>query len=195
MDMCVFDSQNDLLLALRAGNAAAFSHIYEKYAPILIDYAAERLQSLDEAHDMIHDLFVQLWEKKEQLEIKHSFKAFLFVCLKRRMVDHYRKNSYKRLYAERLQTLSTIISYAPDSYLEAKETQRLIDSSLLEMPSKVREIYLLSREEHLSNKEIASRLQISEQTVKNQLYTAMSILRREFRRIAIFILPFIFVSF
>lgn len=183
--MDVFTSDQELVAEFRLGNEKAFSLLYRQYVPMLIDYASTRLESLDEANDMIHDLFVQLWETREQLEIKHSFKAFLFFCLKRRILNHYRKNNNKQLYAEQLQVLAQSFSHSPETYLEVKELQNMVENTLLEMTAKVREIYLLSREEHLSNKEIAERLHISEQTVKNQLSTAITILRRRFRNIGI----------
>lgn len=168
----------ELFNDFRRGNDDAFSQLYYRYAEKLIAYASSKLESLDEAHDLIHDLFVYLWEKRERIEIKQSVKAYLFLALNRRILNHYRANSYKVSYAEQLQKMEQQYFFGPDSYAEAKEVQYVVNDAIEAMPNRVREIYLLSREAHLSNNEIAKRLNISEQTVKNQLSTALAIIRR-----------------
>ena len=178
-------ADQELLAFLRQGNSDAFAEIYRKFAPALLDYMAIRIDNLEDASDIIHDIFVQLWETRAELEIKHSFKAYLFFCVKRRILNYYRKNHNKQLYAQRLQLLADSFVDSPDARLEAKELGDMVQKILSEMPKKVREIYLLSREQHLSIKEIAVSLNISEQTVKNQLYTATSILKSKFRNAGI----------
>lgn len=192
------DSVEDIQLfnAFRLGDDTAFASLYQRYAPELIDYASSRLESLDEARDVIQDLFVYLWEKRQELEIKQSVKGYLFLGLNRRILNHYRKNNYRVSYANQLKAMEEQYFFGPDSYVEAKEVQHMVTDTLETMPNKVREIYLLSREEHLSNLEIAERLNISEQTVKNQLSTAMAILRKSMKRIALLIpLSFLYLLF
>ncbi|SEM00078.1 RNA polymerase sigma-70 factor, ECF subfamily [bacterium A37T11] len=179
--MDVFTSDEELLTSFRQGDEKAFSMVYHQHAGVLIDYAASRLESFDEAKDMIHDLFIQLWEARENLQLKHSFKAFLFFCLKRRILNYYRQHNSRSVYAERLKVLASSFSPGADTYVEAKEVKELLDNTLENMSGRVREIYLMSREEYLSNKEIALKLNLSEQTVKNQLYTATLILKEKFR--------------
>lgn len=177
----------------KSGNDEAFSTLYEIYAEKLLVYASTKLSSLDEARDLVHDLFVHLWEKRAQIDIQQSVKGYLFWSLNRRILNHYRRNSYQTQYADQLRKMEEQFFFGPDRYVEAKEIQSQIDEAVSLMPNKVREIYLLSREEHLSNAEIADRLNISQQTVKNQLSTAMSIIRKSIRY-AILLFNILFLS-
>lgn len=181
------DSAGDIQLfnAFRKGDDTAFAALYQRYAPVLVEYAAKRLTSLDEARDLIQDLFVYVWERRNEVEINQSVKAYLFLGLNRRIINHYRKDTYRSRYADQLKTMEEHFFFGPDAYVEAKEMQRIVSDTLDDMPRKVKEIYLLSREEHLSNTQIAERLGISEQTVKNQLSTAVTMLRKRLKLIGI----------
>lgn len=170
----------DILLfnSFKKGNDDAFAQLYAKFVEDLVGYASTKLEYLDEAHDIIHDLFVYVWEKRADIYIKHSVRAYLFWLLNKRIINHYRSNSYKAIYADQLKRMEQQYFLAPDSFVEAKEIQHMVDRAVQSMSDKVREIYLLSREDHLTNAEIAKQLNLSEQTVKNQLSTAMSIIRK-----------------
>ncbi|WP_437918046.1 RNA polymerase sigma factor [Sphingobacterium sp. LRF_L2] len=185
-------TDNLLFQHFKEGNDQAFVQLYNKYIEALMGYAATKLESLDEAHDLIHDLFVYIWEKREEINIKQSVGAYLFWLLNRRVINHYRKNSYRSSYAAQLKRMEEQYFLAPDSFVEAKEVQSMIDGAVKSMSAKVREIYLLSREDHLTNAQIAQKLNISEQTVKNQLSTAMSIIRKMVKHAAIFVISFPF---
>ncbi len=188
------DSAEDIELfnAFRRGDDAAFALLYQQYAPVLVDYAAKRLTSLDEAQDLIQDLFVYIWERRSALDINQSVKAYLFLGLNRRIINHYRKDAYRSRYADQLKAMEERFFFGPDAFLEAKEMQRIVSDTLDGMPKKVQEIYRLSREEHLSNAEIAKRLGISEQTVKNQLSTAVTLLRKRLKLIGIVVVGGLF---
>ncbi|GAA4785147.1 RNA polymerase sigma-70 factor [Olivibacter ginsenosidimutans] len=170
-------NEHDLVLQLQQGDSEAFTHIYRLYAHRLTAFASSKLNSLEEARDVIHDIFVQLWEQRMAMTPNKGLEPLLFTIARNRIVDHIRKNSTQESYAQRLKQL-TVLYHSPDQLLEAKDVQQIIASAVDEMPKRVREIYQLSREEHLSIAEIAQKLQLSEQTVKNQLNTALNLLRK-----------------
>ncbi|MDN3582628.1 RNA polymerase sigma factor [Mucilaginibacter flavus] len=185
--MGIYQSKTDLQLIhlLKDGDEAAFEEIYTRYAENLAGFAASKLFRLEDARDIIHDLFVKLWEDRLQLEIKADLKSYLFVATRYRVIDHIRKNITREDYSVMVQSLQT--SFWPDAHqqLEAKELKRTVDESLNDLSPRVREVYQLSREQHLSIPEIAQQLNISEQTVKNQLTTALAVLRKSLPFIAI----------
>ena len=170
-------NEHDLIHKLQQGDSCAFAEIYELYAPRLTAFASSKLASLEEAKDVIHDVFVYLWEQRTSIAITKDLGALLFTITRNRIIDHIRKNSSHEAYALQLKQLS-VLYHGPDQLLEAKDVQELIAVAVAEMPKRVREIYQLSREEHLSIPEIANKLQLSEQTVKNQLSTALNLLRK-----------------
>ncbi|MVZ62594.1 RNA polymerase sigma factor [Sphingobacterium humi] len=178
----------------KSGNDDAYQCIYQKYVKVLVQYAAQRVESLEEAKDLIHDLFTNIWEKRQEIDVKYSLKAYLYSSLNKRIINHYRKNSYKTAYSNHLIKMDHQFYQGPDSFVEYKELQDLIEKAKSKMPPKVREIYLLSKEANLSHKEISEQLNISEQTVKNQLNTAMNIIRTVVRRvILLWLTTFIFM--
>jgi RNA polymerase sigma-70 factor (ECF subfamily) len=98
--------------------------------------------------------------------------------IRHRIVDKIRKNITREEYASAVQSLAAFYSEDAGKQLEAKELRQTIDRSLNELSPRIKEIYKLSREEGLSNREIAEKLKLSEQTVKNQLSAALKHLRQ-----------------
>jgi RNA polymerase sigma-70 factor (family 1) len=170
-------NEKELLEELLLNGEKAFTAIYELYAPSLINFTAARVASLDEARDIIHDLFVHLWEERASIVITHSLRAFLFAAVRYRIIDHIRKNITRREYAEKLQALDTGMEANDAQAIETKDLHQAIEKAIGEWPPRVREIYRLSRQQHRSIAEIADELQLSPQTVKNQLTTALGLLR------------------
>jgi len=177
------EHEKELIQSFLSGDEQAFTAIYERYAPSLISYTAARLASLEEARDIIHDLFVHLWEEREALVITHSLKALLFSAVRYRIIDHIRKHMTRRAYAERLRTLQTGWGESDQEEAETRDLHRNLEKAIDELPPRVRQIYRLSRQQHLTIPEIAEELQLSQQTVKNQLTTALSLLRSFLQRL------------
>lgn len=156
----------------------AFAEIYGRYAEQLVEFASSKLFSLQDARDIIHDLFVKLWEDRKQLQVNRNLKAYLFILVRYRIVDKIRKNITREEYASMIQALSTSHETTIEQQIAAKELQQNIEKSLDKLSPRVKEIYLLSREQNRSIPDIAKQLQLSEQTVKNQLTVALKHLRQ-----------------
>ncbi|MDR3693005.1 RNA polymerase sigma-70 factor [Mucilaginibacter sp.] len=182
-------SDDQLVALLKKGDQQAFAEIYRRYAESLAGFAASKLFNLDDARDILQDMFVKLWESREQLHITSNLQSYLYAIIRHRIIDKIRKNITREEYASALQSLAAFFQPGSDKQLEAKEMQQAIQHSLNQLPARVKEIYKLSREEGLSNPEIAQKLNLSEQTVKNQLSTALRHLRKSLMRIS----PVIFI--
>ncbi|HTN08003.1 RNA polymerase sigma-70 factor [Agriterribacter sp.] len=178
-------SDTKLLQSLKSGDQSAFNALYELYAASLTGYAASRVASLEEARDIIHDLFVYIWDERENIAITTSFKSFLFAAVRYRIIDHIRKNITRREYAEMTQRLTNDFINNAEDELTAKNLNQTIELAVNNLPLRTKEIYRLSRHHQLAVKEIACQLHLSEQTVKNQLTTALSYLRASLERLAI----------
>lgn len=178
--MKAYDTLTDLQLIglLKKDREAAFAEIYRRYAESLTGFASSKLFSMEDAQDVIHDLFVKLWEDRKQLHITSSLKNYLFTITRYRIIDKIRRNITREEYAAMLQSLANNWQPDVDQQIAVKELQQTIENSLSELPPRVREIYRLSREESLTVSEIAEKLELSEQTVKNQLSTALTHLKK-----------------
>ncbi len=181
-----------LLQRLQAGDEQAFSEIYSLFAAELIAFTTARISSLEEARDIIHDLFVYIWEERADLTIKISFRSFLFAAARYRIIDHIRFKDVRKKYTDKLTSLPTPYNSALESELDAKELNQVLSAAVNELSPRVQEVYRLSRNEHLSIRDIAIRLNRSEQTVKNQLSTAIAQLRVLLEKTVILILVFLF---
>ncbi|HEY0245281.1 MAG TPA: RNA polymerase sigma-70 factor [Mucilaginibacter sp.] len=174
-----------LIRLLKEDSETAFAEIYKRYAKSLADFTASKLFNLEDAQDIIHDLFVRLWEDRKQLNITSNLKTYLFTIARYRIIDKIRKNVTRQEYSDMLQSLSSAYQSSIEQEITSKELQQTILKSLNQLSPKVKEIYILSREENLSISEIATKLQLSEQTVKNQLSTALAHLRKSLSGISV----------
>jgi RNA polymerase sigma-70 factor (family 1) len=178
----------ELTHLLKGDDETAFAEIYRRYAKSLADFAASKLSNLEDAQDIIHDIFVKLWEDRERLQITSNLKTYLFTLTRHRIIDKIRRNITREEYAAMLQSLTNAYQPSIEQQIAVKELQQTIENSLNQLSPRVKEIYQLSREENLSIPEIAEKLQLSEQTVKNQLSTALSHLRKSVSAISVSIL-------
>ncbi|MDR3715262.1 MAG: RNA polymerase sigma-70 factor [Puia sp.] len=167
-----------LVVLLKKDDGAAFAEIYRRYASGLADFAGSRLFGLEDARDIIHDLFVALWERRKTISVTGNLSAYLFAAVRYRVIDQIRKNITREEYAQAVQALSTDGADTTGQTLAAKELEQALADSVSQLSPAVREVYRLSREENLSTQDIALKLSRSEQTVKNQLSTALQHLRK-----------------
>lgn len=178
--MTAYPSLTDLQLIdlLHEDSEEAFTEIYRRYAERLAGFAAAKLYNLDDARDVIHDLFVGFWLERKSLIIHQTLEGYLFMKVRSRIIDKIRKNITREEYAKVLAGLKVSREPEVDQKIAVKELEKTIEQALEELSPRVKEIYRLSRESNLSIKEIADRLQLSEQTVKNQLTVALKHLRQ-----------------
>lgn len=195
--MAAYNSLSDLQLAdlLKEDDEAAFAEIYRRYADNLTGFASSKLYSLEDSRDVIHDVFVKLWEERKQLKVDRSLEAFLFTLIRYRIIDKIRRNITREDYAEMILALRINYESGIEQQIAAKEIRQHIDHTLEKLSPRVREIYCLSREDDLSIAEIAVKLNLSEQTVKNQLTFALKHLRESLTKLSvtalIVVLPFL----
>jgi RNA polymerase sigma-70 factor (family 1) len=179
----------ELLNRLKGGDKFAYLKMYDHYAPVLLNYAASRLTDVNDAADLVHDVFLQVWLSREQIK---EIKPYLYTLLRNRIIDYVRKNSVRTVYANMLQALESEPEYNMENKLEAKEMQSIIDQAISELPERTREIFKLNRIEGLSIKQIAELLNISEQTVKNQLGNAKNQLRKVTKGFSLLVILYLF---
>jgi RNA polymerase sigma-70 factor (ECF subfamily) len=172
-------SDEELVERMSRSAQAAFAEIYRRYAGKLAGFAGSKLYNLDDAKDILQDIFVKLWENREQLVITSSLQSYLYTIVRHRVVDKIRKNITREEYASVARSFEAFHTESPEQITELRELKATINHSVDEMSPRLREIYKLSREQGLSNSEIASKLSLSEQTVKNQLSTALKLLRQD----------------
>ena len=182
-----------LIDRLIADEPDAFEAVYKRYAGDLLSYASQKLSSLEEARDIVQDIFLKLYERRNKLVIEGSLRAYLFAALKYKIIDHIRKYHHKKYYAELLRSVPDHTSNPVLNSLIFNDLNDMVERALHDLPSRTQETFLLSRREHLSIREIAAYMDVSERTVKNQLTTALKRLRPLLTKIVSFgMLLFVF---
>lgn len=165
----------ELMERLREGDDLALKLIYDKYWTQLYTSAYNMLHDQPACEDIIQDLFINLWNKREQIEIKASLKSYLFASVRYEVYRQVRHGSVREEIFENIQDrLQTPSEYGN---IEHRELLSFVNSIVNNLSEKCKVVYKLSREEQLSHKEIASKLSISPKTVENHLNKALRQLR------------------
>lgn len=163
---------------IRNGDAEAFDEVYDRYWLKLYAEAARRVRSEDDAKDVVQDLFITLWEKRESIEIRNSLAAYLFTAIRNRILNYIKANIVKGDYLDTLAATIHRFDHPADAQAISDDMDSFIDQWINHLSPRVKQIFMLSRRENLSIREIAQKLSLSDQTVKNQLGKAVSDLRR-----------------
>ena len=173
-------TDEQLIISLRKGDAAAFTEIYERYWNRLLVYTMRVIRQQNDAEDIVQELFVSIWRRRDVLDIEHALSTYLYNSVRYLAFRYIEKNSR---YSDHLQRLAARIAGEEvngpglEAEIFGRELEEKIDQLIQQLPEKMQEVFILSRRHHLSYKEIADRLSISEETVRKQVYKALQILR------------------
>jgi RNA polymerase sigma-70 factor (family 1) len=170
-------SDLELILLWQQGNDSAFEAIYKKYALSLLAQAMRKTNDRVIAEEMVHNTFITLYKHKKDAARLHSVGAYLCTILKNKILDHYKHESVVRKYSAFAANRPAKEEPSIETLVEVKELEALLMDNIEKLPPQCKRIFKLSRLEYLSNKEIAARLQISENTVEQQMRKALRILR------------------
>lgn len=180
---------DELLLRLvqQDDDQAAFAELYSRYWEHLLDVGFQRLKSVEAAEEVVQEVFVQLYTRRKQITLVSSLTAYLNAALKYHVFNLYRSQQIHHKYMETCLQDSFVSQQTPYDQLNYKELNEKIQGATMLMPQKCREVFFLSRYEHLPQQAIASRLGIALSTVKKHLTKALRILRAELYRRDLFI--------
>lgn len=170
-------SDYDLTTLLKEGDRMAFTEIYDRYFYVLHSHAYKWMRNREETRDIIHELFLSLWEKRETLSFEPSLPSYLSAAVRNRIFNLL---SHKRIESQYLTSLDNLVTEGTcitDHLVREKQLTALIESEIAGMPGKMREVFELSRKENLSHKAIAIQLNISELTVRKHVQHALKLLR------------------
>lgn len=163
------------LSLLQRGDEKAFETIFWKYNPRVFNFISSLIYDKTLAEDLTQNVFLKIWERHNDIQPEEGFEAYLFT-IARNMVY---KETEKRLISERF--LDSIKQTDADRHVEldidTESLKEYIDELVEQLPPSRKKIYEMSRKQHLSNKEIAIQLSISEKTVETQIYRALHYLR------------------
>lgn len=164
------------LKRLEDGDRNAFDVIFLHYYPKVNAYLYSFSKEEETAKDLSQEIFIKLWISRGTISNVDNMSAYLFRMAKNALYNHFKHNLIKQKFLSTLQEVPVYEDFL-DDYLYAENLQEIIDVTIAEMPRRRKEIFIMSRQEGLSNKEIAEKLNISKRTIENQLTYALAILR------------------
>lgn len=177
MSTLLYTDDDDVLISFQQGDHSAYEIIYDRYWALLYRHARKMLQNDEEAKDVVQEVFMMLWTRLNTLGINQPLAAFLYAATRNKVLDHIKHSKVKAKYAASLQQEMESQLQPPDSLVRERQLARQIESEIQFLPPKMREIFVMSRREYKSYKEISEQLQISDKTVKKQVSNALQILR------------------
>ena len=180
-DMNVYN-EKELLEQLSKGEETAIEGIYRVFWQPLFISGYNVLRDKAACEDIIQDIFLQLWVKRESLHIKESLGAYLHSAVRYQVLRHIRNNPAESRFFEKLEERTA--GPSPEHAMNLKEINHLVNKVVKGLPERCRTVYLLSREQQLSHKEIAQQMHISTKTVENHLTNALKVLRSSLNKLA-----------
>jgi len=167
------------LVELVAGDYKAFRVIYDRYHAKLYDFAMWLSKDRYETEELVQSTFVMIWENRQSIDPGQPFGNYLFTITRNRFYDMLRKKNTEKYYIDYILQHETQESDDVQTQMEEAELQQIIDKLLQKIPERRLLIFRLSRDENLSYKQIASKLNISENTVDTQIRNVLNYLRKE----------------
>ena len=167
------------IISLKSGDFEAFDQLFKKYGKRLYGFAIGYLKSHEDAEELVQDIFVKVWENRAELDENQSFNSYLFTIAKNTILNHFRKKVHQQSYIEYIKQHTKLIHTKTEEDIIFSDLDAQAKKVIDQLPSRRREIFLLSRERGYNNEEIAQRLNISKKTVENQITHALKFIREQ----------------
>lgn len=163
--------------SIKTLNKATFEEAFRSYFTPLCSFAQKYIHDIDEAKDIVHNVFINLWNKREEIDLNTSLKSYLFQGVHNRSLNYIRDHK-KIVQFDTLQSEGEIGNYIESKdHLESEEAEGRINRALDDLPDKCKEIFLMNRFDGLKYREVAEKLDISIKTVETQMSRALKTLR------------------
>jgi len=172
--------ETELAQLIQKGDETAFKTAFELYYAGLLSYGKHLVQNNDVSRDLVQEVFMRLWEKREKISVHSSLKAYLFSAINNRALNHIRHEKIKRAFQE--QHISTWI-YGEYSQSEVNPfLNSAIERAINALPKKAYQSFTLTQIDGLSIREAAQKMGVAEKTIENQLARSRKILRQKLKK-------------
>lgn len=166
-----------LLLRLREGNEEAFKCIYDTHYRKVYQYAYSYLKNKEQSEEIVQETFLKIWLNRTKINEQLSVAPYLFTICHRLVMDAFRKAATVNSLKANLQKTNTETDNHTEEVIIVSDLKRFSERAIAELPRQQQMVFKLSRVEELTYEEIASRLNISKNTVRNHLVVALKSLR------------------
>lgn len=170
---------NDIKLVekLQKGNVEAFDLIYEKYSVKLYTFGLKYLKSTAETEELVQSIFLKLWENHKKLRIESSFKSYLFTIAYNDICKLFRRRYYQQKFIDETLYENYQASSAVEEKIDFQSVIERVQQIVNKLPERKKTVFLMSRQDGKSSKEIAEELRLSPGTVDNYISEAIKFIR------------------
>lgn len=169
----------DLVNKIREGNKSAFETLFYKYYARLCVFSNTYVKSIDTSRDVVQDVYIKIWDNRENFYITQSLKAYLYQAVRNQSLNYLEKNSQKLRLQDDLSRQREIESGEHETELNTEELTEKIWKLVDQLPERRRTIFILYRKHGLSYKEIGEVMDISRKTVENQMGRSLKFIREQ----------------
>jgi RNA polymerase sigma-70 factor (ECF subfamily) len=174
-----------LVAQICKGNIAAYEELYRAYQPKLFNFVKLSLANTCDAEEIVQEVFLKIWLKREEIDLSKNFKSFLFTVAKNEINDHLRLLLHQKKYLDALVLELPNWHNDTERVLNFRETQRIIIELIALLPEKRKRVFEMSRLQGKTYQEISQELQISENTVDTQIRKALVFMKQAWMRVTL----------
>lgn len=172
-----FPEDSELIHNLKNGDLDAFNLVYKKYAQKLYAFSLKYLKSVEEAEELVQSVFMKLWENQQSLKKETSFKSYLFTIAYNEICNLFRRRKYQQKYAVDTLAVQSIPSDNSDTQFNYRSILNQVETIIEKLPEKQKHVFIKSRIEGKTTKEIAKEVGLSPGTVDNYISEALKFVR------------------
>ncbi len=168
-----------LLIALKSGDRTAFEKIYQRYSPKIYLNILKMIKSVDDAQEILQDVFIKVWQKRELIDPEQSFKSYLFQISKFTVYNFIRKVHLDRKLKNYLSRENTELYTHIEEAIAYRESDQFILDAINELPTQRKQVYKLCKIEGKSYAEVSQQLGISTSTINDHIVKATKFLKKK----------------
>lgn len=180
-----------LLKQFKSDDKNAINQLYEIYSRKLYNFAFSYLKTEEDALDVVQNVFISLWDKRKNINDDTNLDAYLFTVTKNAVISLFRKKAQEKDYLEHLRSTVVISQNVTEEQYDYEILYAKIQQLIEELPKQRKHIFKLDKEQGLSNKEIAEKLNISVKTVEDHKAKAKRFLKEKLAESGFAVLLFI----
>lgn len=178
---------------LSKDNDSSLEELFNYYYPRLYNFSRSFLKIEDGIDDILQEVFVKIWQSRKSIKNSATFNSFIFTITRNLLLNELRSRLNNQNIKEEVRRLSVAFEYSSIEQIEYQDLKEKVDSIIEELPIRQKEIFILSRTEGLSHKEIAEKLGIKTKTVEYHITLAVRFLRDELKGLGVMSLLYFYL--
>jgi RNA polymerase sigma-70 factor, ECF subfamily len=187
-----------IIKGIRKGNLPDFKSLYDTYYRRMVLYSLSYIENKEIAEDIVQDVFLKLWEKRKDAFIVSSVDSYLFRAVHNACIQYFRHNKvterYENQHKLKLKEIDILYhswNQNENTPADFNEIKRISERTLYALPEKTREIFSLSRQDQLTNKEISQKILVDIKTVEYHIGKALKAFRENLKDYLMFVAAYL----